>query len=248
MSTTTAPRDAIRARPRRGPQFDPKTQPWEPACSSLGMVPADVLSPDFIRTVLGRPIEPLAPEIPRELPVTGYESRTAPVPAAVLVPMVMREQGLTVLLTQRTAHLHDHAGQVSFPGGRVEPEDPNPVATALRETLEETGLAHHHVDVIGRLPQYFTGTGFSITPVTALVQPGFDLAPDEFEVAEVFEVPLAFLTDPRNYRLHCAQLPDGGVRRYFSVPWQQFFIWGATAAMLRGMYQVLAKAFSENRR
>lgn len=248
MSSTPLSGEPVVQRPRRGPQFDPKTQPWEPADPKFGAVPADVLSPDFIRAVLGRPIEPTSLEIPRELPVSGYESRTSPVPAAVLVPMVMREHGLTVLLTQRTAHLHDHAGQVSFPGGRVEPEDPNPVATALRETLEETGLAHHHVDVIGRLPQYFTGTGFSITPVTALVRPDFELAPDSFEVAEVFEVPLAFLTDPRNYRLHLAQLPDGAVRRYFSVPWQQFFIWGATAAMLRGMYQVLAQAFSENRR
>lgn len=235
-------------RPRRGPQFDPKTQPWQPASSQSGAVPAEVLNPDFIRMVLGREVGPRVPEIPRELPVAGYESRSTPVPAAVLVPMVMRSEGLTVLLTQRTAHLNDHAGQVSFPGGRVEPDDQHPEATALRETMEETGLAHHHVDLVGRLPQYVTGTGFSITPVTALVRPDFELAPDEFEVAEVFEVPLSFLTDPANYRLHRAQLPDGGVRQYFSVPWQQFFIWGATAAMLRGMYQILAEAFSETRR
>ena len=248
MSSALPSQSRSRDRPKSGPQFDPKTQPWEPASSKFGLVPPEALSPGFIREVLGRSIEPRTPEIGRELPVSGYESRTSPVPAAVLVPMVMRSEGITVLLTQRTAHLHDHAGQVSFPGGRVEPDDPDAVATALRETMEETGLAHHHVDVVGRLPQYFTGTGFMITPVTALVRPGFELAPDAFEVAEVFEVPLSFLTDPANYRLHQAQLPDGAVRQYFSVPWQQFFIWGATAAMLRGMYQILAEAFSANRR
>src|SRR5690554_1471089 len=103
MSSTPLSGERIKKGPRRGPQFDPKIQPWEPADARFGVVPADVLSPDFIRSVLGRPIAPVPPEIPREVPVAGYESRTSPVPAAVLVPMVMREQGLTVLLTQRTA-------------------------------------------------------------------------------------------------------------------------------------------------
>lgn len=234
------------ARPIRRPIFDPQVQPWVPASDALGLIPNDVLSPDFVRAVLGRSIEqPLG--LPDEL-LTAYASSPAMIEAAVLVPLVLRDHGLTVLLTQRTDHLHDHAGQVSFPGGRVEQADENPVATALRETHEETGLTAEHVDVIGRLPRYITGTGYAITPVTGLVRPTFNLAPDEFEVAEVFEVPLSFLTNPASYRLHQARLPDGSVRHYYSVPWDNYFIWGATAAMLRGMYQVLAEAFSSRRR
>ena len=117
-------------------------------------------------------------------------------PAAVLFPIVLRDNGQTVLLTQRTAHLKDHAGQISFPGGRVEAEDESPIHTALRETEEEIGLARKHVEVLGFLPEYRTGTGFRVTPVVALVTPPFELALDPFEVAEAFEVPLAFLLDP----------------------------------------------------
>ncbi len=229
------------------PLFDPKAQPWEPAHDRFGRIPVQDLQPDFIRQVLGKNIEqPL--DLPNEAAIL-YPGRDGdPVEAAVLVPLVLREEGLTVLLTQRTDHLHDHAGQVSFPGGRVEDTDDGAVATALRETHEETGLAAHHVDVLGTLPRYYTGTGFAITPITSFVRPGFSLSPDSFEVAHVFEVPLSFLTDPVNYRLHRAVLPDGRVRQYYSVPWQEFFIWGATAAMLRGMYQILAEAFSSSSR
>lgn len=226
--------------------FDPQVQPWVPASGAHGLIPNDVLSPEFVRSVLGRAIEqPL--DLPDEL-VTSYANSAAMIEAAVLVPVVLRDNGLTVLLTQRTDHLHDHAGQVSFPGGRVEQADESPIATALRETHEETGVTAEHVDVIGRLPRYITGTGYAITPVTGLVRPTFSLSPDEFEVAEVFEVPLSFLTNPASYRLHQARMPDGTVRHYYSVPWDNYFIWGATAAMLRGMYQVLAEAFSSSRR
>jgi 8-oxo-dGTP pyrophosphatase MutT (NUDIX family) len=118
----------------------------------------------------------------------------------------------------------------------------------LRETFEETGLSPDHVDILGSLPRYVTGTGFAITPVTALVTPRFTLALDSFEVAQVFEVPLSHFTDHRNYRFHEATLPDGQIRRYYSVSWDEYFIWGATAAMLRGVYQVLAEAFSSSKR
>ena len=118
--------------------------------------------------------------------------------------------------------------------------------TALRETEEETGLLREHIECLGGLPRYLTGSGFAINPVTALVRPGFTLAPDEFEVAEVFEVPLSFLTDPANYRFHQAHLPDGGLRQFYSVPYNQFFIWGATAAMLLGLCQVLSEAAAES--
>ncbi len=229
----------------RRPIFEPHTQPWVPASAAHGLIPGDALSPDFVRSVLGRSIEePLG----YDDAATQYAVEAGAIEAAVLVPVILRDTGLTVLLTQRTDHLHDHAGQVSFPGGRVEQSDENPIATALRETHEETGLTAEHVDVIGCLPRYVTGTGYVITPVTGLVRPTFRLAPDEFEVAQVFEVPLAFLTNPASYRLHQARLPDGSVRQYYSLPWDNYFIWGATAAMLRGMYQVLAEAFSSSRR
>jgi 8-oxo-dGTP pyrophosphatase MutT (NUDIX family) len=227
--------------------FDPKVQPWVPAHNNHGSIPSDALNPDFVRAVLGRPIDQPW-ELPDEFARHQIALKLKAVEAAVLVPVVLRDSGLTVLLTQRTEHLTDHAGQVSFPGGRVEHSDPNPIATALRETHEETGVAAEHIDVLGSLPRYLTGTGYAITPVTGLVRPSFELAPDEFEVAQVFEVPLAYLTDPANYRLHRAQLPDGSVRQYYSVPFEDYFIWGATAAMLRGVYQVLAQAFSSSNR
>jgi 8-oxo-dGTP pyrophosphatase MutT (NUDIX family) len=143
-----------------------------------------------------------------------------------------------VLLTQRTAHLRDHAGQVSFPGGRVEDEDPSPVHTALRETEEEIGLAREHVEVLGFLPEYRTGTGFRVTPVVALVRPPFTLALDPFEVAEAFEVPLAFLLDPANHKRHSLHY-RGALRHFFAMPYGDYFIWGATAGMIRALCERL---------
>jgi 8-oxo-dGTP pyrophosphatase MutT (NUDIX family) len=164
--------------------------------------------------------------------------------AAVLVPLVERDEGLTVLLTQRTAHLRDHAGQIAFPGGRAEAHDADAAATALRETEEEVGLAPRHVEVIGHLPEYVTVTHYAVTPVVALVRPPFTLTLDTHEVAEAFEVPLDFLMTPANHQRHAAALL--GVRREFmSMPWPRpdgqgdYFIWGATAAMLRNLYTFL---------
>jgi 8-oxo-dGTP pyrophosphatase MutT (NUDIX family) len=155
-------------------------------------------------------------------------------PAAVLFPIVERDHGHTVLLTQRTAHLRDHAGQISFPGGRVEDDDPTPVDTALRETEEEIGLAREHVEILGFLPEYRTGTGFKVTPVVALVRPPFELALDPFEVAEAFEVPLAFLLDPANHKQHSLHY-RGALRHFFAMPYGDYFIWGATAGMIRSL-------------
>lgn len=177
----------------------------------------------------------------------GVFANRPPAAASVLVPLVMHEQGVQLLLTRRTDHLRDHAGQISFPGGRVEPEDDDAVATALRETEEEIGLARSHIEVIGRLPIYTTVTGFHVTPVVALVQPDIELRLDEFEVAEAFEVPLAFLMDPANHRRHRFEF-EGGERSFLSMPWtsldaagqpREYFIWGATAAMLRNFYRFL---------
>lgn len=159
-------------------------------------------------------------------------------PAAVLAPLVANEDGPRVLLTRRTPHLVHHPGQISFPGGRVEPEDPGPVEAALRETREEIGLAPHRVQVLGALPPYVTITGYRITPLVGWVEDAGELQPDPFEVAEVFAVPLAHVLDPRRYVRH--SLIYGDQRRYYwAVPWRQYFIWGATAAMLRMFLELL---------
>jgi 8-oxo-dGTP pyrophosphatase MutT (NUDIX family) len=159
-------------------------------------------------------------------------------PAAVLVPLVNRPEDLTVLFTQRTAHLSDHAGQISFPGGRAEPGDPGPVATALRETEEEIGLPGQRVEVIGMLPRYRTVTHYEITPVVGLIEPPFPLTLDPFEVAEVFEVPLGFLLNPAHHESHTYDY-QGTARRYYAMPYQGRFIWGATAGMLMNLFRLL---------
>ena len=166
--------------------------------------------------------------------------------ASVLVPLVERDAGLTVLLTQRTAHLRDHAGQISFPGGRAELDDEDAVATALREAEEEIGLARQQVHVIGSMPEYRTVTYFDVTPVVALVRPPFALALDAHEVADAFEVPLAFLMTPANHQRHLFEV-EGYRREFLSMPWpradgagEPYFIWGATAAMLRNLYRFLS--------
>ena len=163
---------------------------------------------------------------------------TALTPAAVLVPIVLRGDQQTMLLTQRTAHLRDHAGQISFPGGRVEESDLSPLDTALRETEEEIGLARCHVEALGYLPEYRTGTGFRVTPVVALVTPPFEVKADPFEVAEVFEVPLGFLLNPENHQRHTLHY-RGALRSYFAMPYNDYFIWGATAGMIRSLSQRL---------
>jgi 8-oxo-dGTP pyrophosphatase MutT (NUDIX family) len=159
-------------------------------------------------------------------------------PAAVLIPIVVRQPDLTVLLTQRTAHLRDHAGQVSFPGGRQEAEDGSPVMTALREAHEEVGIEPHQVEVLGSLPEYRTGTGFAVTPVVGLVSPPLNLKLDDFEVADVFEPPLAFLLDSGNASRQRVEY-QGTWREYWALPWQDRYIWGATAGMLVNLREFL---------
>jgi 8-oxo-dGTP pyrophosphatase MutT (NUDIX family) len=177
----------------------------------------------------------------------GFESGGLS-PASVLVPLVLRPGGMRVLLTQRTHHLRDHAGQISFPGGRVEHHDADAVATALREAEEEVGLPRNAVDVIGRLPDYVTVTNYVVTPVVALVRPPLALQLDSFEVAEAFEVPLSYLMTPAHHQRHEVEL-QGRRRQFLSMPWEdaggegaprRYFIWGATAAMLRNLYAFLS--------
>jgi 8-oxo-dGTP pyrophosphatase MutT (NUDIX family) len=152
-------------------------------------------------------------------------------PAAVLVPIVNRPEGLTVLLTQRSTGLPDHAGQISFPGGRVEPEDASHAHAALREAAEEIGLPAAHVAILGELAPYETVTGYRVTPVVGWVEPPFELKLDPIEVADVFEVPLVFLLDPLNHQRHFRIFSE--IRRdFWAIPYDERFIWGATAAMI----------------
>lgn len=159
-------------------------------------------------------------------------------PAAVLVPIVLHDNAASVLLTKRTEHLAKHAGQVSFPGGSVDETDENAVAAALREAEEEIGLTSDYVNVIGSLDQYRTGTGFEITPIVATVRPGFDLSLQKEEVAEAFEVPFDFILNRQNHQRQSA-VWRGRRRHYYAMPYGDYFIWGATAAMLVNLVDVM---------
>ena len=230
-------------RPRMALSFNPQEMPIIGIDDHLPPVRTDELRGAALRRRFREPPD-WRPEIVTEQRFLNRE----PAHASVLVPLVEQSDGLTVLLTQRTDHLTDHPGQISFPGGRAEPADADAAATALREAREEIGLAEAHVDVLGALPIYTTGTGFIVTPVVALVRPGFELQADPFEVAEVFEVPLAFLMDPANHRRHEIEFA-GAKREFLSMPWQgrdaqgrprRYYVWGATAAMLRNLYRFLS--------
>ncbi len=155
--------------------------------------------------------------------------------AGVLVPLIERSNGVSVLLTQRTEHLSKHAGQIAFPGGRVDETDGGPVGAALRETHEEVGIEPHQVDVHGFLDTYETGTGFRIHPIVGFVDPDFQLLINEHEVAEAFEVPFDFLMDPDNHQRHSA-VWRGKNRQYYAIPYGNYYIWGATAGILVAMY------------
>lgn len=169
----------------------------------------------------------------------GTEGReAASTPAAVLIPLITHPGELTVLFTQRTAHLKSHAGQVSFPGGRAEPGDPSAEFTALREAEEEIGLPARSVEVLARLPDYRTRTGFRVTPVVGLVRPPLALAPDPREVDEVFEVPLAFLLDPANRQRRTREF-QGATVGYYVFEYGARVIWGATAGMLVNLNKML---------
>lgn len=212
--------------------FDP-TKLAVDSIAGEAALPSERMTPAWLRQRLGAPPS-WQPEITRDF----LSDRPEPVPAAVLIPLVQRAEGLTILLTTRTAHLSSHAGQISFPGGRSEVFDASPVDTALRETEEEVGLARSHIEVLGSLPDYLTGTGFRVTPVVGLVTPPFALRADPGEVAEVFEVPLAFLMNGLNHQRLSVELP-GGRRSFYAMPYERFYIWGATAGMLRNLFHLL---------
>ena len=160
--------------------------------------------------------------------------------AAVLVPIILRDDGLRVLLTKRTEHLKNHAGQISFPGGRVDDTDRNVQHTALREAEEEVGLHPSHIDIIGELDQYIVGTGYLVSPIIGMIKPPFKLIRQENEVAEIFEAPLDFLITPKNFTRYAREF-NGKMHHHFAITWQNYFIWGATAGMLRNLSQRLLR-------
>ena len=225
---------------------DPQRYPVVGIDDHLPPLPADALTPAALRQRFADSQRPWTPEFLGDARLFALERE--PVAASVLVPLVERDDGLHVLLTRRTDHLTDHAGQVGFPGGRAEPDDIDAVDTALREAARR-GRAWHAsaCEVLGPLPTYTTVSSYVVTPVVALVQPPFQLALDAFEVAEAFEVPLQFLMTPAHHHRHAVEFE--GVRApVSSMPWQgvdaqgqprEYFIWGATAAMLRNLYRFL---------
>lgn len=223
------------------PQFDPRHIPIVGTGAHLPAVSADRLTPQALRERFVTP--PIwTPEVVRETSFSQRERANA----SVLLPLVMRDE-LSVLLTERTLHLSTHGGQIAFPGGKADAADADEIATALRETQEEVGLAPEFVQVIGTLPLYVTGTHFVISPVVALVDPHFALHINTHEVAHVFEVPLSFLMNPANHNEHALDW-QGAQRRWFSMPYHdpqtperpEHFIWGATAGMLRNFYRFLS--------
>jgi len=218
-------------------RLDPRSVPVHSIDAHLPAVPAERLEPQALRQRFAQP-----PAWTPEMSVERRFVEREPAHAAVLVPLVMREE-LQLLLTVRGQHLSSHSGQIAFPGGRCDDSDTDVVHTALREAEEEVGLAASHVEVLGTLPVYVTGTAFIITPVVALVRPGFELQPNPHEVADVFEVPLPFLMNPAHHRHHEA-VWAGDRRQFMSMPWtgaeqRERFIWGATAGMLRNLYRFL---------
>lgn len=219
------------------PAFDPRQVPVTGIDTHHPAVPASALTAASIRERSARTMA-WTPEFSKEV---RFSDRP-PTRAAVLVPLVQQPEGLTVLLTQRTAHLNSHSGQIAFPGGKVDPEDRDAAHTALREAHEEVGLDPVHAEVLGTLPEYATGSGFVVTPVLALVSPQATWVPNPHEVADVFEVPLAFLMNPAHHRHHAVEWA-GQMRHWMSMPYMQDarerFIWGATAAMLRNLYGYL---------
>jgi 8-oxo-dGTP pyrophosphatase MutT (NUDIX family) len=215
--------------------FDPELLPVE-AIAGEAALPPERLTASWLRARFAQ-APAWEPEIPDESTMRPHLTLRR---AAVLVPVVRRPEGLAMLLTQRTAHLANHGGQVSFPGGRAEERDSSPIETALRETEEEIGLHRRHVEIIGVLPEHITITGYRVTPVVGLVTPPFELVADPNEVAEIFEVPLGFLMDGMNHQRLSVELPEGAGRRsFYAMPYERFFIWGATASMLRNLFHFL---------
>jgi NTP pyrophosphohydrolases including oxidative damage repair enzymes len=227
--------------PRHVSGFDPAEQPVIQTPPLPELRPGSLQLP-FIRQAFADEfpwqVEPLFPNH-FDLDVSARPDIR---PAAVFIPMIEREEGIHVLLTRRSAHLMSHAGQICFPGGRIEATDADFVDAALRETWEEVGIEPHYVEVLGSQPSFLTSSRYTMKPVVGVLRPGYRLVPDQSEVAEVFEVPLSTLLNPTLHKLHEIRPKDAPPRYFFSVTWRDYFIWGATAALIRNLYHFLAAA------
>ena len=213
--------------------FDPEQLPIDSIAGEGPVPPAQLTAPALRQRFAAPPF--WTPELLDE----SVGLRAVMTPAAVLIPLVQRPHGITMLLTRRTAHLNSHPGQISFPGGRAEEHDLDAAATALREAHEEIGLDARHVDLIGTMPDYLTGTGYHVVPVVGLLAPPFELTAERNEVADMFEVPLSFLMDGAHHQRLSYVLPTGSRRRFYAMPYEQYFIWGATAGMIRNLFHFL---------
>ncbi len=223
--------------------FDPEDQPVIAVSHDLSPLRNESLQLDFIRSAFRRPVAwQVEPVFTESFKIDAKAPCAEIVRAAVCLPLVQRPAGLNLILTRRSPNLSDHGGQIAFPGGRIETFDASPIEAALRETYEEIGVSREFIQILGTQPGFLTSTSFAMKPVIAYVMPGFTVRPDVSEVAEVFEVPLGFLMDPAHHALHRANLPGGGHRYYFSMRWHDYFIWGATAALLRNFYHYLSAA------
>lgn len=227
--------------PRHVSDFDPTVQPVVPV-PPLPELAAATLQLPFIRRAFSLSVpwqvEPVFTQF-FDLDTTGRSDIT---PAAVFIPLVERAEGLGVLFTRRSAHLYNHAGQICFPGGRIESTDADYVQAALRETWEEVGVEPRFVELLGSQPSFLTSTRYTMKPVIGVLRPGYTLTPDRSEVEEIFEVPLSSLLNPGLHRLHEIRPKDGPPRHFFSVSWGEYFVWGATAALIRNLYHYLAAA------
>ncbi len=232
------------------PPFDPEQVPLVRAETDLPAVHPARLQAHWLRSRFAQPLN-WEPEVFEDV---SFSRQTPTREASVLVPLVERRQGLHLLLTRRNAQLQVHAGQISFPGGSRDPADSSPVYTALREAEEEIGLRPDQVEPLGSMPIYTTVTGYAVTPVVAMIDPQAQLRLQPSEVAEVFEVPLEFLMNPKHHELRTwdvqtglpapASMTNVTRRAFYAMPWiaadgQRYFIWGATAAMIRNLYRLL---------
>lgn len=226
------------------PSFDPLSPPYLIANQGLSALAPESLTAQLLYKAFEPSFmwqgDPLIEDWNDEK--RGLNGQHTYIEAATLTPLVYTQSGIHMVLTRRSKHLKKHSGQISFPGGRIDPADRNAATAALRETHEEIGVEPSYVQLLGQMPDLFTGTGFLMRPYVAQLKPGFVFQLNSDEVDEVFIVPLEFLMDPAHHRLHTAKLTNGQIRRYFSMSWNNYYIWGATAAVIRNFYFRLLQA------
>jgi len=221
--------------------FDPERQPVI-STEALPALGRDVIDIEFIRDAFKADIQWQVEPVFKDAFVHDFSQSPQSVPSAVLLGLLQRPKGLSMLFTRRTMQLVAHAGQVCFPGGRIDIEDASAQDAAVRETYEEVGIAAEFIEPLGQQPIFLSSTRFAMCPIVGFIRDGHEIHPSPDEVEAVFEVPLSVLMDPNYFCLHQVQTPQGPGRMYFSVRWQKHFIWGATAALVRNLYRYLAAA------